>query len=233
MKVKAFIITLKNNSRLHEIEKTLVALYNSGVYVVYFDAIDAKNITYYIKNDFISEMVYENDKIFIENSCLSDDKMLKGVRACCWSHINIYKKIIEENDPDMKYLIFEDDAWINMDIQDFIPLFKTTINNVPEDYDLCHFGNSVYNPFYKKNKINDYFYDVHRGPINNAHAYLLSLKGAKKMLDLCQNIIREPPDNLIASCLQFVEHFMFYIPESPLFIQKPQVKSIITDCPNP
>jgi hypothetical protein len=58
MKVKAFIITLKNNSRLHEIEKTLVALYNSGVYVVYFDAIDAKNITYYIKNDFISEMVY-------------------------------------------------------------------------------------------------------------------------------------------------------------------------------
>lgn len=232
MKVKAFIITLKNNSRIREIEKTIIALYHSGVNITYFEAIDAKNITYDIKDENISEMLYENDRIFIENSCLSDDKMLKGVRACCWSHINIYKKIVEENDPDMKYLIFEDDAWFHMDIKEFIPLFKNTINNVPEDYDLCHFGNSIYHPFYKKTKINEYFYDIYRYPINNAHAYLVSLKGAKKMLDFCKNVIREPPDTLIASCLQFVDNFMVYIPENPLFIQKPDVLSIITNCPN-
>lgn len=230
--MKAFIITLKNNSRINEIEKTIITLSLSGVNVNFFDAIDAKNISYNKIDENISEMEYKNDKIFIANECLVKTNMLEGVRACSWSHINIYKQIVAEDNPDMKYLIFEDDAWFSIDIPDFIKLFKDVIKNVPEDYDLCHFGNSEYRHFYKKNKINDSFYEIYKYPINNAHAYLISLNGAKKMLDYCKNTIREPPDTLIASCLQFVENFNFYIPENPLFVQKQDVKSIITGIAN-
>lgn len=232
MRLTVFIITLKNNSRISEIKDTIVALSIIGAKIKYFEAIDANNISYEKINDNISQMNYETDKIFIQNICLDDNVMVRGVRGCCWSHIKLYQHILNENDPTMKYLIFEDDAWINYDMTYFIELFKNVINNVPEDYDLCHLGNSVFNPFWKKNKINDYFYDIHRYPINNAHAYLVSLKGAKKMLDYCKNTIKEPPDTLIASCLQFVENFMLYIPENPLFIQKQEVKSIITGIAN-
>lgn len=226
--VTAFIITLKTNSRIREIEKTIIALSLIGIKIIFFDAVDAKQISYTKQNETTSEMSYENDKILIANQCLSNTKMLGGVRACSWSHIKIYKKIIDENNDKMKYLIFEDDAWFNSDIPDFIKLFKNVINNVPENYDLCHLGDSYFRPFYKKNKINDYFYDIYTYPINNAHAYLISINGAKKILDYCKDTITQPPDTLIASCLQFVENFTFYIPENPLFIQKQNIPSIIT-----
>lgn len=234
MNVTAFIITVKNNSRIREIEKTVVALSLAKIKIVFFNGVEQKKIIYDKTNDNITKLIYENDEIFLDNKFLSENKTFKGnfSLGCSWSHINVYKRILNENNPNMKYLIFEDDAWFDGDISLFVQSLINHLNNIPENFDLCHLGNSDFNPFYKIDKINNYFYTIVKFHINNGHSYLVSLKGVEKILEYNNNIIKESSDDLIASCLQFISNFNFYVPENPLFIQKPNVKSICTGIPN-
>ncbi len=121
----------------------------------------------------------------------------KGVIGCALSHIEVWKKVANS---DIDYLVLEDDITIVDNFNDLLGIIYREIKDKHKDFDcvftgynLCS-GYSTYN-FYddllitfddvinNKNNSNDTFGFHCAG----AYGYILSPKGAKKLLDIIDN----------------------------------------------
>ena len=98
-----------------------------------------------------------------------------GAIGCALSHINIYKKMIEENLNDIVVIVFEDDALVNNVSLDDI---KERIKSLPDDWHYYQIGagrpityTCVKDNLYKMTKF------------QGTHAYAISLNGAKWLLN--------------------------------------------------
>jgi GR25 family glycosyltransferase involved in LPS biosynthesis len=96
-----------------------------------------------------------------------------GAVGCSLSHISIWEKIVEEN-LEMA-LIFEDDIDFKSDFKDKLP---KVIANLPKDADII-FLDTVVN--FKPLKHDDIF-DKVLGQFFGTHSYIMTNKGAQKLL---------------------------------------------------
>jgi glycosyl transferase family 25 len=123
--------------------------------------------------------------------------------GCALSHLYVWKKIAESKDE--MAIVFEDDVIFT---KDFNEKFKDTINNIPQYFDLLYLGrldNS--NPIFflltflaglskiNETKVDEYL--IHPRCAIQAHAYIISKKGAKKLIKLLNGKI----DNHIDTCI--------------------------------
>ena len=96
-----------------------------------------------------------------------------GAVGCSLSHIGIWQKIVEEN-LDMA-LIFEDDIDFKSEFKEKLPKI---IKNLPEDADVIFLDTTVN---FKPLKHDDLF-DKVLGQFFGTHSYIMTNKGAQKLL---------------------------------------------------
>lgn len=96
----------------------------------------------------------------------------KGLAGCATSHINLWKHILENN---MDWvLILEDDAHFH---PDFLKMFSHYWNKIPADAEIIFPG--YCGPSFLENTVKN----VVSAPVMCLHGYIISAKGAKKLLD--------------------------------------------------
>jgi len=202
--MNCFVITLKSDkpryNRVLKIQKT------SNFDIKIMDAIDGKTIS----KNFLNFLLQNNaiNKQIIK-------KFTKGTIGCYLSHMKTWTTI--RNNNFNHTIILEDDFKLANNFQEKINL---VIEELPEDYDICYF---FYHPYSKKyyknfNKFEIYGkkYIRRQVPTWGLVGYMVSLEGAKKLIDKCHTMSGHI-DNQISIDEDFPQHvlvntFRLYIP---------------------
>jgi GR25 family glycosyltransferase involved in LPS biosynthesis len=104
-----------------------------------------------------------------------------GHKGCSYSHMASWKKMIDEEIPFMTF--FEDDCIGHLDLEK--GLGQKFWNETPKDFDICYLGNMM-NP--NEPLLNNPKSLVVSLPTYCLHAYILTLKGAKKLWSLAKEM---------------------------------------------
>ena len=103
------------------------------------------------------------------------------------------------------------------------------LNHLPEDADICHLAKSDWYPFQLTKQVNTYFYECSKQFFNKTTAYIISKKGAQKVLDYTKNSINVPADDLFNMIYRLTPDFKFYVPASYYFKEQDNIVSTIKD----
>jgi GR25 family glycosyltransferase involved in LPS biosynthesis len=135
-----------------------------GITANFIDATLVKNIDYneLLNNNFVAPDYYSEKN--------------KGRIACHLSQIKLIKEFIKSNDKNI--FIFEDDI-ARYKHKNYKSIIDDSMNNIPDDWDIVFFGR-CHDNCNKKIEIKNNLYKVHSPKCR--HAYGLSRKGAKKIL---------------------------------------------------
>jgi len=167
----------------------------------------------FLEKDYISKKIYDDfksKKIGIH----------KPSFACAFSHIQVWKDFLE-NENDQEYLlVFEDDFSIR---DNFNKRLNEYMANTPKDWDFLYFD---YNKFVGK-QINKYW----GKPTNNAgkgknaflSCYVINKSGCKKLLDLMNPYVENKCIDSIMR--QNFDKFNAYFANSKLGFQNGYFKS--------
>ena len=175
------------------------------------------------ENRYIKLLKYNNDYCHYDTRARINRKFMKpGELGCAWSHLNIYKKLVQDNEYD-NYLVIEDDVVLLKSIE----YIKEILENIPSDYDFCNTNISLWYPFKKVKQVNKYFYKVEKNYFSGMTSYLISKSGAQKLLNFTRNNINIPSDDLVCTLYRISNNFNFYIPEEPIIYERPNTVSVI------
>ena len=126
----------------------------------------------------------ENEKIILSGSYFNYLTNTDAMIGCFQSHLNIYKKIVNENLDNV--IIMEDDILFNPNINEKIKILN---NNLPNNYDIIHLGcdgmSCLYPKLFKIN-YNKYFYK-NSNLLVGTWCYMISNNGARKILKYYEN----------------------------------------------
>jgi len=224
LKLKVIILTLENYTDRNNNIKLLISIFKQiGLDIEIFYGVDGNNIKIYNTEIDHIKLLYYKFQTFYYNSTIRLNKlpMKLGEFGCSWSHLNIYNKLINDNNFD-KYLILEDDAKLNSTLNYLVE----HLLNIPDNFDICHLGESTYLPFHKKDKINDLYYNIHKHSFNNLTSYIVSKKGACKIIQYINNYINIPADDVLSIMHYIFDNFNVNVPNKYIFNQY-KCKSII------
>lgn len=180
-----FVISLNNSSRRAIISKRLRGL---GLNFEFFDAVYGKELS----EQELSAVDYQFYQTY------NPKPLTLGEVGCAMSHIRIYEHMVKENISSA--IILEDDAIVSQFFKDII---TDAIDKINQSYELIFLDHGKVKSYpFKKKLIEGYRLAHYRKPSKNskrciiyATAYLLTLPGAKKLLDYAYPI-RMPADYL-------------------------------------
>lgn len=184
---KIIVISLKNSTRRENIAKRLSGL---GLDFTFFDATDGKKLP--------ASVLESVDYDFYPKYYLSPKPLTLGEIGCAISHIKVYEHMVENNIESS--IILEDDAIVS---QHFKEIVEDTLNKINKNHELIFFDHGkVKSHFFKKRIVEGYRLAHYKSPSKNsrrciiyATAYLITLSGAKKLLNYAYPI-RLPADYL-------------------------------------
>jgi glycosyl transferase family 25 len=159
---KIFIINLDKDIERYENCKKQLAKYNI-TNAERFPGVDGSKLTVKERKDATTDI----------GNIMASPSMI----GCGMSHINLWKKIIREG--INKALILEDDFILK---DNFIYKFNKAYNQSPKNYDMIFLtDNLIHNKNIKFKNINQHFYK--QVFISQTLAYVITMEGAKKLLD--------------------------------------------------
>jgi len=179
-RVKSYVINLKKN--IEKYSRALTNLSKIGVRPERFDAIYTKDVP---KTE-IDRLTYPSVQYTIDNGRYSDNNIgsLGGI-GCFLSHAKLWEMLL--NSEEEMFFILEDDAVPNFEVSDKIGVFLNKVMEYDREWDVIYLGWSKPSP--------THLTDVLAGDINTdkiykinsitfqTHAYLISRKGAMKLLE--------------------------------------------------
>jgi glycosyl transferase family 25 len=172
--IPIYVISLKRSQDRH---KKIKDMLNSQVVFTFYDAVDGKDMS-------------KKDKE-LSNKIFKKDALNPGQRGCFLSHLNLYEKIKKEKIPNT--LILEDDATI-----DNFYYLKNLDKFIINDYDIIFLG---YCAETEGEFIKETFTIRKSVHPRCTHAYLISEKGANKLLNYFYSQKWDLPiDELIYRC---------------------------------
>jgi GR25 family glycosyltransferase involved in LPS biosynthesis len=134
------------------------------------------NITNYERFAGINAAILSDNDINNNTTIIGKIFASRGMIGCGLSHINIWKKIVENN--INRTLILEDDFILK---DNFLNKFNKYIKKAPEKFDILFLNsNFIHNKNIKLIDINDIFYK--QLFIAQTVGYIITLDGAKKIL---------------------------------------------------
>lgn len=223
MKYKFIVISLPTSTdRRQNITDIFIKL-NIQNYQ-FFDACNGKEIKQdtncYVHtwdNKKIRPIVYNNKiRYYDERRRLNTKIMSPGELGCAWSHIDIYERLVSDDEYDA-YFILEDDTSLDVNKQ----LFDEYMGELPDknEFDLCHFSTSQCYPFKFAKKVNDKYSHIEKIFFNRTDAYFITRNGAIKLLQSTCPFISLPSDDLISETNMFDSSFRVIVPHRNLFTQ--------------
>jgi len=220
--IKPIILTLPDyaKERLIKLDNLRQGLAQIGLETVVYNGVNGKDIKMKdTVDEKIKELLYQ-DTILTYNKTvrLYETPMTKGEFGCAWSHLNLFKQLLEEGSAVSYYLILEDDVEL---VKPLAELYELLLN-IPSGMDLCHLAKSDWYPFIKTRPINAYFSECEKYFFNRTTAYLVSKKGAEKLLNYHQGQINVPIDDLFNMSFRLTPDFCFYVPSAVDYFFKEQ-----------
>ena len=223
-KLKIIIITLKEYGiRSNELIENLNEL---GIEYEIFNGVNGKNIQIQnTEHEHIKLLYYELNATFYDmTKRLNGNIMTNGELGAAWSHMNIYKKLLKDDNYD-NYIILEDDSLINTTIEHF----KTLLLNIPDKFDIIHIAKSEWFNFIKISNVNDYYYNIEHNFFSCAGGYIISKVGANKLLNISDGWINIPADDLLSNNFM-LNNIDVIVPENyVIYESETNNKSIIKD----
>jgi len=202
-------IVLKRDKERNTYIRKLIKNNNINYYNI-IDATDGKNIDlkYYIDNNYITY--------------LASRDMRLGAIGCAISHIKLWETFLKNNDNLL--IVMEDDVYL---MPDFNENLYHYINHLPKNFDISYLlihPNKLYqNKFNNSIHINKY---VKKGFGQwGTVAYILSKKGANRLIKLCKPIVN-PIDIMIKETIEN-NKIISYMPTNKLVYMPYSFKSNI------
>ena len=214
--IKPYILTLPAyaETRLAKLDLLIQNLSQIGLETTIYNGVHGKDIIYddetNVRNITYKGVTYKYDPTVRING----QPMKRGEFGCSWSHLNLLRKLVASNDE--YFLIFEDDVKLVKPLNELYEL----LNHIPADTDICHLGMSDWYPFVKTKQINNYFSECEKRCFNRTTAYLISRKGAEKLLYYHKDAIHVPIDDLINMTFRLTTNFRFYVPTADFFFKE-------------
>lgn len=232
--IKTIILTLPeySNERLTKLNNLRQKFAQIGLESGPYNGVNGKDITLSdTAEEKIKHLTYK-DTVFTYNKTvrINGNPMTRGEFGCAWSHLNLFKQLVEEKDKEGSavsyYLILEDDVELVKPLTELYELLQ----HIPSDMDLCHLAESDWYPFVKTKQVNAYFSECEKYFFNRTTAYLVSKKGAEKLLNYHQNAINVPIDDLFNMIFRLTPDFHFYVPTTNYFFkEQTNISSIIQE----
>jgi GR25 family glycosyltransferase involved in LPS biosynthesis len=222
--IKVVILTLKKYShRMNKVYGIINKLSQIGLQSNLFYGVNGEDITgTSTDNPTVYKLEYNREVKYYDTSIrVNKEIMTQGELGCAWSHIDIYKSLVNEESTN-KYLIFEDDVEI---VESLEYLYKC-LSTIPDDIDMCHVAKSDWYPFVLFNNVNEMWYDVRKSYFNRTTAYIVSKTGAQKILDYTKDHIDIPADDLLSNMFNFYM-LRVYVPLKYIFHEPENTVSII------
>jgi GR25 family glycosyltransferase involved in LPS biosynthesis len=221
--IKVVILTLEKYShRMNKVYHLINKLSQIGLQCSLFYGVNGEDIKVTTtESPIIYKLEYNSEVKYYDMSIRVNKQIMKrGELGASWSHLNIYKSLLEETQVD-KYLIFEDDAEI---VENLEYLYKC-LSSIPNDIDMCHLAKSDWYKFILNNKINNYWNTIHKQYFNRLTAYITSKEGAKKILQYSTNFINIPCDDLLSN-MHLNNRLNVYVPDKYIFHEPENTISI-------
>ena len=228
-RIKSYIVTLPEYAeRLARLDGLNHKLSLIGLDNIIYNGVHGKDIRISAPADSLSpikHITWNNNSYFYDTRVrLNGQPMTRGELGCAWSHLNLLRKLVEEASSESDYyLILEDDVELVKPIDEFYQLLA----HLPADLDMCHLAKSDWYPFVKTKQVNAYFYECEKAFFNKTTAYLVSAKGARKIIDYTTNSINVPIDDLFNMIYRLIPDFRYYVPSSYFFKEQANVMSTI------
>jgi GR25 family glycosyltransferase involved in LPS biosynthesis len=196
-----------------------------------YEGVNGKDITIYeaaSSQTQIKHITWRRTTYFYDTRVRKNGELMtKGEFGCAWSHLNLLRQLVQETSNAKKdaayYLILEDDVELVKPLDKLYELLQ----HLPADADFCHLAKSDYHPFQKTRAVNAFFYECKKWYFNRTTAYIVSAKGAQKILDYTKNSINVPIDDLFNTIYRLTPDFRFYVPADYFFKEQDNVESII------
>ena len=200
-----YVITLGNKERLENIELQQKKINNK---INVFPAVNGKKLD-------INQL---KKKYNIKNNRLKLTEI-----GCYLSHLNIYKKIKQDNNKGYT-IIFEDDFLVkSYNLLYEVKKIITILNDKNIDFDFIFLGNLRNN--YAKN-VQDNIYNIdNSNKLFGTHGYVVNNKNIDKIIDKTK-IIDRPIDIMIQD-LSYKKIFKTFVIKPNLVIQNNNIKSTI------
>lgn len=158
-------IVINLNRHIHRFEITRQLMEEAGfTNIQRFEAIDGFNT---------KDIFFETLNIFTGG---------KGQKGCAASHLLVWEDFVKNSEKEFLF-IAEDDM---LPHSDFCRLFPLYWQWTPVDFDIVLVGNQM------KAKVSDFW--IVKKPASCMHAYIISKKGAEKILRLYKQIPRQNTD---------------------------------------
>ena len=153
----------------------------------------------------------ELESIYDATRRINGEPMSPETIACSWSHLLVYEQLLQDPTFD-RYLVLENDAEV------LSPgLLVELLEHLPENFDLAHLGTSEWYPFDRVAAVNTHYWRIRKQYFNNAHAYVLSKMGARKLLAFAGGTVSLPADDLLSNAFLMTPDFDVIVPlENPL-----------------
>ena len=191
-------ILLERDKERHKYIKNLIKKNNINHYNI-VKATDGKNINlqYFIDNNYITNIASMNMRL--------------GAIGCAISHIKLWETFLNTNEEFL--IVMEDDISFDNTFRNKLSIY---LNNLPNDFDITqiflHPGKYFKKKFKLSKNINKY---VKKGYGQwGTVSYILSKKGAYRLLKLCKPIFR-PIDEMIKRSIE-KNIIISYIPNESL-----------------
>jgi len=229
--IKTIILTLPeySNERLIKLDNLRQRLTQICLESTIYNGVNGKDIILKETSDEKIKQLLYKDTILTYNKTvrLYQTPMTRGEFGCAWSHLNLFKQLVQEDSSVSYYLILEDDVELVKPPAELYELLK----NIPSDMDLCHLAKSDWYPFIKTIPVNAYFSECQKHFFNRTTAYIVSKKGAEKLLNYHQGAINVPIDDLFNMIFRLMPDFRFYVPSVADYFFKEQdnITSIIQE----
>lgn len=191
--------SVQRRERAAELVKTL------KMDAVFFDAVDAQDITIHSVGgkDFadgkIQIAAYKGNYFLVDSTRRFDyvyrGFLPRGMVACALSHMMIYSYMQLEN-KYRNFLVLEDDFTLRLPVATLRKYFA----HVPSDFDVIHLNSeSKWYPLQHTHPINDHYTHIQRRHFNASVSYMVSKRGAAKLLAYSRGAVSRPPDDLLSN----------------------------------
>lgn len=168
---KCYVINLeKNVDRLKLFTDSYLASDLNVLRMIRFNAVNGRTIDL---QKYVNDTTYNRIlRVESDRQRLYHYELTRGAVGCFLSHMEIYKRLILDDEADY-YMVFEDDVLIP---KKCINNMERYISNAPKDWDILLFGTSLHETthnylMYKKVR---YFWGM--------YSYVISKSGARKFL---------------------------------------------------
>lgn len=130
---------------------------------------------------------------------------------------NLFNDIVNNKNQHQNYFIINNENNPYTNLNSSINIFFNHLTYLPKNYDVCYFNHENNNKFKIIEQKTVVYYTIRKYFFSGMKNYIISKKGAEKVINYLKNNIIYSSEELFYNCYENIEDFNFYISKHILF----------------